>query len=242
METNRTDHDVEALRSILKALRSTPIPKRLQKQRELPGGGKKPFAPWGAYVRLLDKCAPDAWEFIPSPPSAGEVWYAERDPKNKRTITGYSKMPTISIAGTLTIRVGGASISRGSVGTVKATEAGKGLPADAAKWISFKQSCGLFGIRLERDGDYGRSDEAPRESRSQSAPAPRASRPADRPAAGSRSDRKEINVNDLIHAAREAGIPTGDLLRNSKDLFGGPLSMLKPDQIRELADEMGIQV
>lgn len=138
--------DQQQLKEILQKLRSNRIPVKYQKQRRLPGGGAKAYAPWHAFVKFLDHYAPDAWEFTTEAPTTAEVWYAEKD--QNKVVTGYTVMPTISVAGTLTIRCGPLSLSRGSVGTVKATEAGKGLPADAAKWICFKQCCRLFGIWL----------------------------------------------------------------------------------------------
>lgn len=136
--------DQQQLKEILQKLRSNRIPTKYQKQRRLPGGGTKAYAPWHAFVKFLDYYAPDAWEFTMQAPTGSEVWYKDKS----ADIESYHVTPTISVAGTLTIRCGPLSISRGSVGTVKVTEAGKGLPADAAKWICFKQCCRLFGIWL----------------------------------------------------------------------------------------------
>lgn len=238
METPNTQYerDRRALEAILKALRENPIPLKYQKMRKIPGGGNKPFAKWIYYVRHLDKFAPNCWEFVPSPPSTSEVWYAEReDTTDKKRITGYNTMPIVSVATVLTIKVGTVSISRGSVGTCKATEAGKGLPPDAAKWQSFKKDCGLFGIFLERreerrTNDY--TDTARRESKNQqNDPKPRSNNGGNKAAS---------KANALITAS--AGIISSqELIQRSRDMFNGKtVAFLDSHQIDALAKDLGI--
>lgn len=236
METPNTQYekDRRALEAILKALRENPIPLKSQKMRELPGGGNKAFAPWQAYVDHLNRFAPDAWDMIPSSPSAGEAWYAERDPKNKKKITGYRKIQTTSVSIVLTIKVGSASISRGSVGTVKATETGKGLPADSAKAIGFRGSARLFGIDLEREKGRKTNDYTNGAARN------RGTQKNEGKPNCNNGNEGAIRANQLIEAAERCGVSTRDLMTNSKELFSKSISALSADQVDELASELGI--
>lgn len=134
--------DAERLADILEALRKNKIPLKYQDQRKLPGGGTKPFAKWHVFLKYLDHHALNYWEFTTEAPTTAEAWYKDG-----------TVIPTISVSATLTIRVGNHSISRGSIGTVKANETGRGLPADSAKWIALKQCCRMFGIWLERPAE-----------------------------------------------------------------------------------------
>lgn len=215
-------HDIH---DVLKALATNPIPLKHQKTRALPGGGRKAFAKWQAYVYHLNTHAP-GWEFVPQAPTSGEAWYSIKD--NDGNVTGHKKIPTRSVAGVITINGNGGSISRGSIGVVMATETGRGLPDDMAKWIAFKQSCKLFGVTLEEQGKRRQNEHRPAQSR-----------PADnRPAQAGNA----AQLNALIDAGNAAGINGGELMRKSRARFKLALSALSSDQLTMLASEFNLNL